>query len=231
MKLKRSQLYERIWADPVIHVAQTLNVGETTLINVCRRHHIPTPPPGYWRQVQVGKAVERIALPNPQDDLVLQLPNKRTAKLPAGDPAAESKTPKRGGESVVSPVPATPQARRGTSAQAGPGSATVAPAARVDSQGPAEQQDNAAPRALLQRLQAGDRREAFLRELQAAAKELDSQTCAVIQAWIERAHTEWELQELVASVVASCGRVARGETLVPWWPPGMGNASQGNAKR
>lgn len=77
MKLKRSQLYARIWASPLARAAADLQVSESVLINACRRFDVPTPPRGYWRKLQVGRPAAATALPNPQDDLEFELRSSR----------------------------------------------------------------------------------------------------------------------------------------------------------
>jgi len=65
--IKRSKLYERVWAEPVIRVAAELGTTNFMLAELCRRYAIPTPSSGYWMKLQFGKRVEKPDLPEGDD--------------------------------------------------------------------------------------------------------------------------------------------------------------------
>lgn len=61
--LSRDELYERVWAEPMIKVAAELGVSGTALKKTCNRHDIPTPERGYWAKLAHGKPVAKEPLP------------------------------------------------------------------------------------------------------------------------------------------------------------------------
>ena len=68
IKTTRQELYDWVWGLPMTKVALRLGMSDVGLKKVCRRHNIPTPGVGYWRQKEFGKAAPRPKLPNPSDD-------------------------------------------------------------------------------------------------------------------------------------------------------------------
>ena len=74
--ISRKALYEEIWSTSVIKTAEKYDISYTRLISACRKHHIPTPPPGYSTKLEYGKKVERTPLPESEEDSV-------TIKMPA----------------------------------------------------------------------------------------------------------------------------------------------------
>lgn len=53
--LKREELYEQVWTEPVIHVAAKYGLTGNGLKKICRNADIPVPPPGYWQRLRVGR--------------------------------------------------------------------------------------------------------------------------------------------------------------------------------
>ncbi len=72
----RKELYEEIWSTSVMKTAEKYNISYTRLISACRKHHIPTPPAGYSTKLEFGKKVERIPLPETEEEII-------TIKIPA----------------------------------------------------------------------------------------------------------------------------------------------------
>ncbi|MCY1165777.1 hypothetical protein D9M73_56880 [compost metagenome] len=66
--MKRSDLYEKVWTVPMIHLAKELGVSDVGLAKACRRNAIPTPPRGYWMKLASGKQVDKPPLPKPETD-------------------------------------------------------------------------------------------------------------------------------------------------------------------
>lgn len=60
----REQVYEILWKKGAKHVADTTGVTGVDILKICRKFDIPKPGSGYWRQVALGKAPERPALPS-----------------------------------------------------------------------------------------------------------------------------------------------------------------------
>jgi hypothetical protein len=61
--LTRGQLFERVWAEPMQHLAARYGLSDVGLKKLCRRENIPTPPRGYWARVEAGQRVARPRLP------------------------------------------------------------------------------------------------------------------------------------------------------------------------
>jgi len=66
-RLTRQQLHARVWAEPITKLAQEFGLSDVALHKICRKHAVPTPPPGYWTKKAFGKRVDVKALPNPGD--------------------------------------------------------------------------------------------------------------------------------------------------------------------
>jgi hypothetical protein len=62
MPLSRQQLYEKVWAEPVQRVAESMGISDVALAKGCKRHQIPVPGRGYWSTLQAGKRVDRLPL-------------------------------------------------------------------------------------------------------------------------------------------------------------------------
>ena len=68
--ISRKNLYEEIWSTSVIKTAEKYEISYTRLVSACRKHHIPTPPPGYSTKLKFGKKVERTPLPESEEDII-----------------------------------------------------------------------------------------------------------------------------------------------------------------
>lgn len=92
--MKRSDLHNAVWKDPVYHVAKRLGISDVRLGTICKQAEIPTPPRGYWRQLQTGQVPERAPLPRPEDDSVIpfNLDDAAAAAIAAKPPAATKQT-------------------------------------------------------------------------------------------------------------------------------------------
>lgn len=61
----REELYELVWSQPMIRVAEKFEVSGSYLARVCTELCVPRPERGYWAKLAVGKAPQRPALPEP----------------------------------------------------------------------------------------------------------------------------------------------------------------------
>lgn len=66
--MKRSELYEKVWAVPMTRLAKELGVSDVGIAKACRRNAVPTPPRGYWAKLDAGKQVDKPPLPQPETD-------------------------------------------------------------------------------------------------------------------------------------------------------------------
>ena len=61
--LTRQELYDRVWATPLIHLAKEFETMGSRLANLCSRHAIPYPPPRLLVQevVRQGRRSDPVA--------------------------------------------------------------------------------------------------------------------------------------------------------------------------
>ncbi len=61
---EREKLYEEVWKEPVLVVANRYGVSNVALAKACRKLAVPLPPRGYWARIRAGrKAPPRPPLP------------------------------------------------------------------------------------------------------------------------------------------------------------------------
>lgn len=63
MKISRQELYNLVWAEPMITVCKRFGLTDNSLRKQCKSMDIPTPPVGYWSKLKHGKQTEIIPLP------------------------------------------------------------------------------------------------------------------------------------------------------------------------
>src|SRR5579885_2269707 len=64
--VSREQLYELVWSVPMVRVADRFKVSGSYMARVCSALHVPRPERGYWAKLAVGKAPEKVSLPDAQ---------------------------------------------------------------------------------------------------------------------------------------------------------------------
>jgi hypothetical protein len=67
--MKRSELYEKVWAKPMTQLAVELGISDVGLAKACRRHAVPAPPRGYWAKLRAGQKPPQTPLPTPELDV------------------------------------------------------------------------------------------------------------------------------------------------------------------
>lgn len=61
---RRAELFDLVWSEPMIHIAQRLGISDVGLRKICTKADIPLPPSGYWMKIKNGKKVpQRPMLP------------------------------------------------------------------------------------------------------------------------------------------------------------------------
>ena len=68
LSFTRREFYDLVWSKPMIHFASKLGVSDVALHKVCRNHHIPNPPLGWWAKKAAGKDVKQIPFPEFEAD-------------------------------------------------------------------------------------------------------------------------------------------------------------------
>ncbi|HLA80521.1 MAG TPA: hypothetical protein VJP78_02665 [Thermoleophilia bacterium] len=61
--LKREELYQQVWAEPIIRLAGRYGITGTGLAKICRKMGVPVPPPGYWQRKRMGRPDPQPSLP------------------------------------------------------------------------------------------------------------------------------------------------------------------------
>jgi hypothetical protein len=92
---EREKLYEEVWKEPVLVVANRYGISNVALAKACRKLAVPLPPRGYWARVRTGrKALPRPPLPPYESPSGIQI----TRRLPGRTGTKASKvTDKKGG--------------------------------------------------------------------------------------------------------------------------------------
>lgn len=60
--LTRSELYARVWTEPLIAIAAMYGISNVGLAKLCKRFAIPIPARGYWQKLWAGQPVEPLPL-------------------------------------------------------------------------------------------------------------------------------------------------------------------------
>lgn len=61
---KREELYERIWAIPIVRLSKEFGISDVALAKICKKLKVPRPPRGYWAKLEFNKKVRRPPLPD-----------------------------------------------------------------------------------------------------------------------------------------------------------------------
>ncbi len=69
VRLTRQELYEKMWLQPAIALAEEFGISGRGLGKICSRFEIPVPPRGYWAKLAAGKHVTRGPLPTAKSDI------------------------------------------------------------------------------------------------------------------------------------------------------------------
>lgn len=104
--IRREELYEQVWAEPMIRLAQRYGLSGVGLAKICRKMAVPAPPRGYWQRKKFGNALPRPPLPALRDGIrgaVTITPHPRPAGKPEGTSERTPATPRPAEDSI--PVP------------------------------------------------------------------------------------------------------------------------------
>ncbi|VTT98784.1 Uncharacterized protein OS=Kordia algicida OT-1 GN=KAOT1_19457 PE=4 SV=1 [Gemmataceae bacterium] len=78
--LTRRELYDVVWSAPMSQVCQDYNISDVALAKTCKRHHVPSPPRGYWAQLRTGGNVKKPALKPVADPTLEKIEIDRRAR-------------------------------------------------------------------------------------------------------------------------------------------------------
>lgn len=71
--VSREDLYRQVWQEPMTKVAPRYGLSDVGLAKVCRIHHIPRPPVGYWAKAGMGHHVDQTPLPELDDESLREI--------------------------------------------------------------------------------------------------------------------------------------------------------------
>jgi hypothetical protein len=78
IKMGRTQLFERVWSEPVASLAAEWGISGPGLKKVCRKLQIPVPARGYWAKRKAGHRTSRPRLPglpgNAAPEIIIRAP-------------------------------------------------------------------------------------------------------------------------------------------------------------
>jgi hypothetical protein len=89
-ELKREDLYEQVWSEPVLKAAEKYGITGTALSKICRKAGVPVPPVGYWQRLQYGYKPERPPLPPLKDGARSLIAIGKRAPRPKYSPQVEA---------------------------------------------------------------------------------------------------------------------------------------------
>lgn len=64
--ITRLQLYDLVWATPMVELAKQFQLSDNGLRKICRKYEIPVPKMGYWQKIRYGKLTQKTPLPTPE---------------------------------------------------------------------------------------------------------------------------------------------------------------------
>ncbi len=62
-RLTREELYEMVWREPMLRVAERFGLSSSYLALVCTDLRVPRPRPGHWSKLEFGKTSPQLPLP------------------------------------------------------------------------------------------------------------------------------------------------------------------------
>ena len=104
----RKELYDLVWATPMIKLAKEFGMSDVGLRKICVKHDIPTPPLGYWAKLSYGKAAKAIPLGAPRQGVSdrVQISIHAVAEHPAEVVEAELEARQRISDPIEVPMEA-----------------------------------------------------------------------------------------------------------------------------
>ncbi len=66
--LSRKELYDQVWAQPMVKLAAKYGLSDVGLAKICKKHKIPRPSLGYWARKQFGYSTRQVPLPEKENN-------------------------------------------------------------------------------------------------------------------------------------------------------------------
>ena len=70
IEVTRKELYDQLWARPMIKVAAEYGLSDVGLKKICKKHRVPDPGRGYWAKKAAGKPVKQKHFSSIDDPLI-----------------------------------------------------------------------------------------------------------------------------------------------------------------
>lgn len=87
IKFTRKELYDLVWATPLMTLAKKYAISDNGLRKVCKRMNIPLPQMGYWQKKNQGWHIHKKKLPNKysgQEEITLRIRGDNNGKEEKG---------------------------------------------------------------------------------------------------------------------------------------------------
>lgn len=247
MNLTRHTLHELMWSFPATRVAEAMGISGSGLAKLCRRNDIPVPGRGYWRQVEVGQAVEVIPLPGGDPErrvrfVVTAAVESAIEELIAGRSEASAVEDANNAttaetETVVAPAPTYiaavpergevfPRRRRRRK-----GSCESVGVEKMSSRSDHDEGNVADLSDVVSLARELDEARRVQRLIDCVTAELDRQdmaTRSVSTIWLLYAKSQLEARSPVSRVLLACKEIASGKSTPPAWWPGEQSAQDGS---
>lgn len=78
--IKHSELYQRVWQEPIIQLAKSFAISDVGLATICRKHDIPRSPRGCWAKKQFNKEPPQTPLPKSENDDEIEMRDPNDAE-------------------------------------------------------------------------------------------------------------------------------------------------------
>lgn len=72
LPITRDRLYDLVWSEPMLRVAERFEVSSSYMARVCKELDVPRPPRGYWAKLAAGKKTHQPPLHDPPPGTPLQ---------------------------------------------------------------------------------------------------------------------------------------------------------------
>jgi len=223
-KLSREQLYKWVWSCPVTRIADELRISGSAIAKKCRAHNVPTPGRGYWRQVEQGKPVQRVPLPNPEQGFVevsVKVSEERVAELdqlPAPHFGSLDTPAESNNLSCGLAMPKVLEAIETSQVTSSHDFENEILVSQIDL--PQQKGQTLAPANILTlatRYGQSELQMRFIEALKVAGRECDAPTKAVLMLWSAAARGFLSYPDPVAQVINECRSVAFEGGNPEWW--------------
>lgn len=211
--IRRSELYLEVWAKPMTKVAEGLGMSDRGLSNICQRFDIPTPPRGYWRQLQTGQTIARPSLPEPEIDFEVPLSLRGLPRklVKAKQPTESASQKIEGLPAAQVGVPPKPEL---SSIKSIHGFAPTSPSVHFESV--VEEFEWAIT--LTEDINARQKMNDVLGQLLMRAKSEDPATFKAVCTWVEAIQTKLNQTDPIVRCIARISAATRENNRPLWWP-------------